>query len=114
MVAQGQGAIAGIWHDRGEYDHGYDARPEHLARSGKLFLVRDSWALTEGLIKKGGLTYMDEIEQVAELPYCSCSYEYIDTPRDVPAELLTAKGRAWVDGRGWVANIGPRTDALLT
>jgi hypothetical protein len=114
VVAQGQGAIAGIWHDRGEYDHGYDARPEHLARSGKLFLVRDSWALIEGLIKKGGLTYYDEIDQVAQKPYCSCFMTWIVTPRDVPAELLTAKGRAWVDGRGWVANIGPRTDALLT
>lgn len=107
VVATGNGAIAGVWHDRGKWDRGYNARPEHLARSGRLFLVRDSWALTEGLIKKGGLAYTDEIEQPAELVYCSCWYEYVTSPRDVPAELLTAKGRAWVDGRGWVAGIGP-------
>jgi len=70
VVAQGQGAIACIWHDRGEYDRGYDARPEHIARSGKIFLVRDSWAMNEGLVKKGGLKYTDEIEGVAELPFC--------------------------------------------
>jgi hypothetical protein len=70
VVAMGQGAIAGIWHDRGEKDHGYDARPAHLARSGKLFLVNDSWALNEGLIKKSGVQYTDEIEQPAELPFC--------------------------------------------
>ena len=69
-MAQGSGAIAGIWHDRGQYDRGYDARPDHLARSGTMFLIRDSWALTEGLVKKGKLGYTDEIEQPAELVYC--------------------------------------------
>ncbi len=114
VVAQGSGAIAGIWHDRGQYDRGYDARPDHLARSGTMFLIRDSWALTEGLVKKGKLGYTDEIEQPAELVYCSCWYEYVTSPRDLPAELLTAKGRAWVDGRGWVAGIRPRTDSRPT
>ena len=97
VVAQEAGAIAAIWHDRGQYDHGYDARPEHLKRSGKLFLVRDSWAISGGLIKKSGLSFTDSIEQPAELPYCSCAYEYITTPRDLPTELLTAKGRAWLE-----------------
>ena len=63
------GAIAAVWHDRGQYDRGYDARPEHLKRSGRLFLVRDSWAAEKGLVKRGG-PYTDEIEQPAELPYC--------------------------------------------
>src|SRR5208283_1065590 len=94
VVAMGSGAIAGIWHDRGQWDHGYDARPEHLARSGTMFLVRDSWAMREGLIKKGGLQYTDEIEAAGLLVYCSCFYEYVASPHDVPAELLTAKGRA--------------------
>lgn len=97
VVAQDSGAIAAIWHDRGEQDHSYDARPIHLARSGKLFLVRDSWAMNEGLIKRGG-PYMDEIEQVAELPFCSCWYEHISSPGRLPEDLLTAKGRLWVKG----------------
>ena len=90
------GAIAAIWHDRGQDDHGYDARPEHLKRSGTLFLVRDSWAMNEGLIRKGGLKYTDEIEQPAELVFCSCWYEYATSPRDIPETILTAKGREWV------------------
>ena len=109
VVAMGNGAIAGIWHDRGEQDHGYDARPEHLARSGTTFLVRDSWGMTEGLMKKAGLTYYDEIDQVAQLPFCSCYMTWIVSPRELPPENLTAKGRAWVDGRGWVAGIGPQS-----
>ncbi len=98
VVAREAGAIGGIWHDRGEFDHGYDARPEHLKRTGTLFLIRDSWAMGEGLVKKSGLKYTDEIEQPAELPYCSCRYEYVTSPRDMPDTLLTAKGRDWVRG----------------
>jgi hypothetical protein len=97
VVAQGSGAIAAIWHDRGQHDHGYDARPVHLARSGKLFLVRDSWAQTEGLVKAGG-PYTDEIEQPAELPYCSCWWRWISSPGAIPEEFLTARGRLWVQG----------------
>ena len=96
VVAMGSGAIAGIWHDRGATDHGYDARPEHLKRSGTMFLVRDSWAAREGLVKKGGLRYTDEIEQPAELVYCSCWYEYVTHPRALPETVLTAKGRKWL------------------
>ncbi len=98
IVAEGEGAIAAIWHDRGAQDGGYDARPEHLARSGKLFLIRDSWALNDGLIRKGSAKYTDEIEQPAEFVYCSCTYEYVVHLQDLPENLLTAKGRAWISG----------------
>jgi hypothetical protein len=98
VVAHGEGAIAAIWHDRGEFDHGYDARPEHLKRSGTLLLVRDSWAMNDGLVKKGGLKYTDEIEQPAELPFCSCWYEYVTSPRDLPDSIITAKGRMFLQG----------------
>jgi hypothetical protein len=105
VVAEGNGAIAAIWHDRGEHDKGYDARPEHLKRSERIFLVRDSWALKEGLVKKSGLSFTDSIEQPAELPYCSCWYEYITSPRALPEALITARGRAWLKGP---APLGPR------
>ena len=104
VVAKGEGAIAAVWHDRGEDDRSYDARPEHLERSGTLFLVRDSWAMKEGLIKKGGRRYIDELEQPAELPFCSCWYEYVVSPRALPDELLTAKGRAWLAGSAAIAS----------
>ena len=70
IVALDNGAIAGIWHDHGEHDKSYNYRPDHLARSGKLYLVRDSWAITQGLIKRGSAPYTDEIDKPGERVYC--------------------------------------------
>lgn len=122
VAAQGSGAIAAIWHDRGQYDRGYDARPEHLARSGKLFLVRDNWAMAEGLLKKGGLKYTDEIEQPAELVYCFPGSTRIPLAEGVKVgyrrwysgdltEIVTASGKTMratpnhpiLTPKGWVA-----------
>lgn len=93
IVATSGGAIAAIWHDRGEHDHNYDARKEHLARSGKVFLIRNSWAIEQGLVRKGAGTYTDQIEMVASEPFCSCWYEYLTSLRDLPPDWLTKKGR---------------------
>ena len=95
-VALGEGAIACIWHDRGSEDHNYDARPIHLARSGKLFLLKESWAMAEGLIRRGSSPYYDDIEPVAYLPYCSCYAEFIVHLQDLPEILLTKKGREYI------------------
>lgn len=97
VVAMGQGAIACVWHDRGEKDRSYDARPAHLARSGKLFLVRDSWAMDGGLIRRGALPYYDDLEDpAAQLPFCSCYVTWIVSPREMPDTTLTRKGREWL------------------
>lgn len=96
IVAENEGAIAAIWHDRGADDGSYDARPEHLKRSGKLFLIKDSWAIADGLIRRGAAPYTDSIEQPAYFVYCSCWYEYITSPHRIPEEMLTSKGRAYV------------------
>jgi hypothetical protein len=48
------------------------------------------------LIAKRGLKYTDEIEQPAELVFCSCAYQYVTALRDLPETLLTAKGREWI------------------
>jgi len=45
-----------------------------------------------------------ELEQPAELPFCSCWYEYVVSPRALPDELLTAKGRAWLAGSAAIAS----------
>ncbi|MHB8146321.1 MAG: hypothetical protein ACYDA5_10945 [Vulcanimicrobiaceae bacterium] len=110
VAAEAEGAIAAIWHDRGEDDKSYDARPEHLARAGKIFLIRDSWAMQEGLVKKAGHQYTDEIEQPGFWPMCSCAYEYIVSPRNLPEPLLTAKGREWVRTGAVTAGAPPQTD----
>lgn len=91
ILAKDGGAIAAAW--RHVHQAGYDGRPDHIARDGKIFAIRDSWAAKQGLIRKGPNGYTDEIEQVAELPYCRCTYQYKYNLRDMPDEFLTAKGR---------------------
>ena len=72
MLKNLAGAIAGIWHDHGAHDRAYNARKEHLARTGQLFLVKDSWAIQKGLIKRGSRPYMDKIEKPGQLVSCRC------------------------------------------
>lgn len=98
VVAMDNNAIAAIWHDVGEDWAAYDARKEHLKRSGKLFLIRNSWAIEEGYIRRGSTMYTDQIEEPSYFVYCQCYYEYITALGRIPMEMLTAKGRAWITG----------------
>ncbi|MHB8388164.1 MAG: hypothetical protein ACYDBH_01125 [Acidobacteriaceae bacterium] len=100
IVAMQSDAIGGVWHDQGEHRANYDAREEHLKRTGEFFLFRDSWAIRDGYIKRGKHKFMDEIERPGELPYCQCFYTYTNLLADVPPECLTAKGKSAVDPKG--------------
>ncbi|MGA7537416.1 MAG: hypothetical protein WBW93_01485 [Steroidobacteraceae bacterium] len=95
IVAQDGGAIAMIWHHIHPGAH-YKSRPEHLARNGKIFPIRDSWAHQAGLIRPAGRKYLDEIDQPGELIFCSCSGVYLYTPAELPPDMWTAKGRQMV------------------
>lgn len=94
--ASNNGAIAAKWaiaHTKeGIGGRPYEHRPEHVAREGKIFLLRDSWARQKGLIKPVN-GYTDDIEQPAELPFCRCSYTYIYSISALPDEFLTAKAK---------------------
>lgn len=104
IVAIDQGAIAATWHSHGEHDRSYDARKEHLARAGKVYLVRDSWAHRQGLVKPSDAGFTDEIDKPAQAPFCRCWFSWISSPRRLPSEMLTEKGRAWVEkGRSEMA-----------
>jgi hypothetical protein len=95
VIAEDNDAIAAIWHDRGIDDHSYDARPDHIRRSNKVYAIRKGWAVQEGLINKGA-GYTDEMTKPAEEVSCNCNYEYLYSPADLPTEMLTAKGREWL------------------
>lgn len=88
IVATDGGAVALMWHHVKEQN--YDARPEHLARDGRVFILRDSWADENGLIKG---VYYDTVDAVAEAPFCRCSAVYQFNLRDLPDENLTRKGK---------------------
>jgi hypothetical protein len=92
VISMQGGAIAKIWHDVGQHDKSYDARKDHLARSGKVFAVRGSWAMEAGFLTKGA-GYTDEVTQPAEEVYCQCYWQSLYNLRDVPADMLTAKGK---------------------
>ena len=100
IVAVNNGAIAGIWHDRGAHDKNYNARKVHLARDGKIFLRKDSWAHEQGLVKPASVGYMEDVEMVGQLPYCACTYEHLLSPRQLPDDMLTNKGRDWLKQSG--------------
>lgn len=92
-IAEGSGAIAAIWRSRYRQE-GYNYRPDHKDRDGKVYAIRNNWAMEEGLMKVGSAGYTDEIEMVAELPLCRCSYSYIYSLRKLPPEMLTQKGQS--------------------
>ena len=90
-IAEGNGAIAAQWHH--VHEANYDARPEHVARDGKVYLIRDSWAHQKGLVKPNAQGYMDDIDKPSELPFCRCKATYMYALSRLPDDMLTAKGR---------------------
>lgn len=89
IVATDGGAIAGIWHQH----YTRDPRKGHTEREGKIYLIRHSWAHDAGLVRAGAAGYTDEIEQPAEFVYCRCTYQYVYALRDLPTDMLTARGK---------------------
>lgn len=93
VVAKGGGAIAMRWRSNWR-QRNYDFRPDHKERDEKVYLIRDSWAHEKGLVKPGPAGYLDAITQPAEEVFCRCFGEYIYSPRRLPDDMVTAKGRA--------------------
>ena len=91
VVATDGGAIAATW--RSSFRQaGYDYRPEHRKRDGKVFAIKGNWALKAGLMVPGPDGYTDDIEQPGEFVFCRCSYVYLYTLRQLPQAMLTKKG----------------------
>lgn len=90
-LAEQTGAIAAEWHSHWRQKN-YDYRKDHKERDGKIYVIRDGWAYKKGLIKKGA-GFTDEITKPNEEVYCRCYYTYLRTLRDLPEDMLTAKGQ---------------------
>ena len=90
-IAEGNGAIAAEWHH--VHQANYDARPEHEARDGKVYLIRDSWAHSQGLVKPNAQVYTDTYEQPGQAVFCRCRYTYLYSLSRLPADMLTEKGK---------------------
>ena len=96
VIAEGNGAIAAIWHSHWR-DASYDYRPDHKARDGKVYLMRNSWAREKGFVKPGAVGYMDDITQPAQEVYCRCYAEYLYSLSELPKDMLTKKGQEMLE-----------------
>jgi hypothetical protein len=113
ITAKEAGSFAFIWHNRrdakvtgrpGGKNKPTPAHGDHWEREGKLYLVRDSWAVKKGLVKKvPGVEFAEDIEDGRPgIPIaCRCYAEYISNIEDVPEQyrdILTASGREYLGG----------------
>lgn len=94
IVAVDNGAIAAEWHSHWRQVN-YNYRPDHKERDMKMYAIRGSWAITQGLMNKGA-GYTDEITAPAQEPFCRCYLRYVSSLRRLPDEMLTDKGRRWL------------------
>jgi len=92
ILATNSGAIAGRWHSNWRQAN-YNFREDHKERDSKIYAIRGSWAIDQGIITKCD-GYTDEMTQAGEEIFCRCFYEYIYNLRDMPREFITAKGKA--------------------
>jgi len=98
IVAYDEGAIGAIWHSHWR-EINYDYRVKHKHLDQKFYLIRNSQAMRDGLVKKAGHEYIEDLEdQPAELPFCRCYFQYVYTLKKVPEECLTEKGKEIIRG----------------
>jgi hypothetical protein len=93
ILATDGGAIAGVWHSHWR-QAGYDFREDHKERDQRVFLVRDSWAHKAGYVKRGRIGYVDESTEPGQEVFCRCYYQWLYALKDLPEDMLTAKGKA--------------------
>lgn len=91
VIAEQGGAIAMQWSSHWRQP-GYDYRVDHKERDGKIYAIRGSWAHERGLINKGA-GYTDEMTAPSEEIFCRCNGIYLYNLRDLPEDMLTAKGK---------------------
>ncbi|EIX6431210.1 hypothetical protein MKU92_000027 [Salmonella enterica] len=91
LLSMQGGAIAFRWHSNYRRP-GYKFRPDHKDRDDKIYLVRGSWAVEQGLIVPV-YGYYDEITAAGEEVFCSCQVFPIYAPQKLPIEFLTEKGK---------------------
>lgn len=90
-VAVGNDALAAVWHSRWRQP-GYQYREDHKERDLRVYAVRGSWAIVQGLMNKGA-GYTDEMTRAGEEVFCRCTQQWVYNLRDLPREMLTNKGQ---------------------
>lgn len=112
LTAKEAGAIAGIWHNQrdkrvvgnpnGKYKP-TSIHENHWAREGKLYILRDSWAVKRGYLEpKNKITYAEDISDgMPSIPIgCRCYFEYIFNLDEIPQkfqEIITESGEKFMN-----------------
>lgn len=91
IIATDQNAIAFKWHSRWRQAN-YAYRKDHKERDDHVYAVRGSWAVERGLINKGE-GYTDDMTAPGEEVFCRCYAQYLYALRELPDDMITAKGR---------------------
>ncbi|HBQ5360819.1 TPA: hypothetical protein L7517_004235 [Klebsiella pneumoniae] len=96
IIATGNNAIAAEWHSHWRQP-GYDYREDHKERDKLIYLIRGNWAQKNGYVKAGPAGYLDEITQPGEEVFCRCYVTYLYNLRSTPEDMLTQKGRKFLE-----------------
>ncbi|EOA2917560.1 phage portal protein [Yersinia enterocolitica] len=99
VIATNNNAIAVEWHSHWRRP-GYNYRVDHKERDKEFYLIRGNWAQKNGYVKPGKAGYLDEVDQFGEKPFCSCYGEYIYNLRSIPEDMLTQKGKKFMESMG--------------
>jgi hypothetical protein len=93
IVAVDGGAIAVEWNSNWK-QRNYNYRHDHKELDGKIFLIKDSWADKEKLLK--GDYYENLPDQFGQAIFCQCYGTYIFRLNRLPTNMLTKKGQEYL------------------
>lgn len=96
VIAEQGGAVAGVWHAHPKTSI-YDARKEHWARDGKVYIYKNSDLVKQGLVKKGNEPWVEDItDPPAFLINCTCYFSNIYSLSQlakIAPDRITQKGK---------------------
>lgn len=95
-IARESGALALIWHSNWRVP-GYHYRPDHKERDELVWVLPGNWASKQGLISPRAPSY-DDITHVGQEPNCKCYAQFLYTLEDLPADMLTSRGKMALNG----------------
>lgn len=96
IIATSNNAIAAEWHSHWR-QAGYDYREDHKERDKLVYLIRGNWAQKNGYVKAANAGYLDAITQPGEEVFCRCYVTYLYNLRSIPEDMLTQKGRKFLE-----------------
>jgi hypothetical protein len=93
IVAMDGDAIGAFWRSHWR-QMGYDYREDHKERDGVFYTIREGWAAKRRFLKIGPQGAWEDHEKPGEFIFCRCYARYVYNLRDVPADMLTERGKA--------------------